>query len=113
VWLVAHGPALDALMRNLVENAIRHAPDHGHVRLAVKPGRAGNVIEVSDDGPGIPAERREAVFERFHREATSLGDGFGLGLSIVQRAAHLHAATVELLDAAPGQGLLVRVTLPR
>lgn len=113
VWLVAHGPALGALMRNLVENALRQAPDHGHVKLAVRPGSSTAVIEVSDDGPGIPLERREAVFERFHREATSLGDGFGLGLSIVQRAARLHGATVELLEAASGRGLLVRVTVPR
>jgi two-component system sensor histidine kinase QseC len=113
VWLLAHGPALDALMRNLVENALHQVPDHGHVRLAVKPGNSTAVIEVSDDGPGIPAERREAVFERFHREATSLGDGFGLGLSIVQRAARLHRATVELLDTPSGKGLMVRVTVPR
>lgn len=113
VWLIAHGPALDALMRNLVENALHQVADDGHVRLLVKPGNGTAVIEVSDNGPGIPAERREAVFERFHREATSLGDGFGLGLSIVQRAARLHGATVELLDAPLGQGLLVRVTLPR
>lgn len=113
VWLVANGPALDALMRNLVENALHHAPTHGNVTLAVKPERATVLIEVSDDGPGIPAERREAVFERFHREATSLGDGFGLGLSIVQRAARLHDATLELLDAESGCGLLVRVTVPR
>lgn len=113
LWLIAHGPALDALMRNLVENALHQVPDHGHVRISVKPGNATAVIEVSDDGPGIPADRREAVFERFHREATSLGDGFGLGLSIVQRAARLHGATVELLDVASGQGLLVRVTVPR
>ena len=113
VWLIAHGPALEALMRNLVENALHQVSDHGHVLLAVMPGNATAVIEVSDDGPGIPADRREAVFERFHREATSLGDGFGLGLSIVQRAARLHGATVELLDTPSGKGLLVRVTVPR
>jgi two-component system sensor histidine kinase QseC len=113
VWLVAHEPALVALMRNLVENALRHAPERGHVGLAVASGIASTIIEVSDDGPGIPVDRREAVFERFHREASSRGDGFGLGLSIVQRAARLHGASVELLDTAAGQGLLVRVTIPR
>ena len=100
-------------MRNLVENALHQVSDRGHVLLAVMPGNATAVIEVSDDGPGIPDDRREAVFERFHREATSLGDGFGLGLSIVQRAARLHGATVELLDTPSGKGLLVRVTVPR
>jgi len=52
------------------------------------------------------------VFARFHREASSRGDGYGLGLSIVQRAAQIHDASVELLDAPEGRGLRVCVRLP-
>jgi two-component system sensor histidine kinase QseC len=70
------------------------------------------LIDVIDDGPGIPAERRASVFARFHREAGSHGDGFGLGLSIVQRAAQLHGATIELLDSPFGNGLRVHVAIP-
>jgi two-component system sensor histidine kinase QseC len=70
------------------------------------------MIDVVDDGPGIPTERRDAVFRRFHREATGLGDGFGVGLSIVQRVAQLHGAVVSLDDAPWGRGLRVRVRLP-
>jgi two-component system, OmpR family, sensor histidine kinase QseC len=52
------------------------------------------------------------VFARFHRETGSRGDGYGLGLSIVQRAAQLHGATIELLDSPHGSGLRVRVAIP-
>jgi two-component system sensor histidine kinase QseC len=106
-----HAAGLRALIRNLVENALRHVDDGGHVMLAV--GQLGHRawIEVTDDGPGIPPERREEVFTRFHREQGGRGDGYGLGLSIVQRVAQLHRAEIELLDAAWGRGLCVRVSM--
>jgi two-component system, OmpR family, sensor histidine kinase QseC len=113
--VLVHGyeAALAALLRNLIENAMHHVPSSdGMVQLALE--RYGNraVIEVTDNGPGIPAERRASVFARFHREASSSGDGYGLGLSIVQRAAQLHGATIELLDTPTGRGLRVRVAMP-
>jgi len=107
-----HEAALAALLRNLLENALRHVPGGGHVRLLVQREPRHAVIKVIDDGEGIPPERRAAVFTRFHREAGSRGDGYGLGLSIVQRAAQLHDATIELLDAPDGRGLRVRVRIP-
>ena len=110
--VMGYPAALAAMLRNLLENAARHAPAGGRVvlTLAVREGRA--CIDVDDDGPGIPKDRREAVFARFHREATGLGDGFGVGLSIVQRVAQLHGAGVTLEDAPWGHGLRVRVKLP-
>ncbi len=104
--------ALAALLRNLLENALRHVPAGGRVQLSV--GREGDhaVIDVIDNGEGIPRERRDAVFARFHREASSRGEGYGLGLSIVQRAAQLHDASIELLDSPFGRGLRVRVCVP-
>lgn len=112
--LVVHGyeAALAALLRNLLENALRHVPAGGQVQLSIERGERAALIDVIDDGPGIPAERRASVFARFHREAGSRGDGFGLGLSIVQRAAQLHDASIELLDSPYGSGLRVRVTIP-
>lgn len=103
--------ALAALLRNLIENAMHHVPSGGQVQLSLRRSRDATVIEVIDNGPGIPAERRASVFARFHREASG-GDGYGLGLSIVQRAAQLHHATIELLDAPSGRGLRVRVAIP-
>ncbi len=104
--------ALAALLRNLLENALRHAPAGGRVQLSLDRTTQGALIDVTDDGPGIPAEHRAGVFARFHREAGSRGDGYGLGLSIVQRAAELHDATIELLDSPYGSGLRVRVVIP-
>jgi two-component system, OmpR family, sensor histidine kinase QseC len=104
--------ALAALLRNLIENAMHHVPAGGSVQLLLNRTAGKAVIEVIDNGPGIPEERRASVFARFHREASSSGDGYGLGLSIVQRAAQLHHATIELLDAPWGRGLRVRVEIP-
>jgi two-component system sensor histidine kinase QseC len=92
---------------------MRHVPAGGQVQLTLSQDAKATIIEVDDDGPGIPPERRAAVFARFHRESAARGDGYGLGLSIVQRAAELHGASIELLDSPFGHGLRVKVTLPR
>ncbi|KLD64033.1 ATP-binding protein [Dyella japonica] len=107
-----HEVALAALLRNLLENALRHVPLGGQVKLDIQREHDQAVIDVIDNGEGIPPERRAAVFARFHREAGGRGDGYGLGLSIVQRAAQLHDATIELLDSPYGRGLRVCVRLP-
>lgn len=104
--------ALAALLRNLLENALRHVPAGGQVQLSIEQGEYEATLDVIDDGPGIPAEHRAAVFARFHRERSSRGEGYGLGLSIVQRAAELHKASIELLDSPFGNGLRVRVAIP-
>ena len=112
--LVVHGDeaALKAMLRNLLENAMRHVPSGGMVELALALAGRMAVIDVVDNGPGIPPERRPALFERFHREPGTRGDGYGLGLSIVQRAAQMHGAEIQLLDSRFGTGLHVRVSLP-
>lgn len=112
VVVQGYDAALAALMRNLIENALRHVSRGGQVQLIIRRDGAMVTLDVIDDGPGIPAEHRAKVFTRFHREKSSRGEGYGLGLSIVQRAAELHGATIELLDAPAGTGLRVRVTLP-
>jgi two-component system sensor histidine kinase QseC len=100
------------LLRNLLENAFRHVPAGGHVELSITRDGDEAVIEVVDDGPGIPHERRASMFTRFQRGLDTRGEGYGLGLSIVQRAAEVHGATIDLLDAESGPGLRVVVTLP-
>jgi two-component system sensor histidine kinase QseC len=107
-----YGIALGALLRNLLENAFRHVPAGGHVELAIAREGDSAVLEVVDDGPGIPAARRASMFTRFQRGFDSRGEGYGLGLSIVQRAVELHGATIRLLDRDGGTGLRVVVTLP-
>ena len=112
VLLQGYEPALTALLRNLLENSLRYVPAGGRIQLAIAQSRQEATLEVIDNGPGIPAERRHAVFARFHREAGSRGEGNGLGLSIVARAASLHRASIELLDSPLGRGLRVRVSIP-
>ena len=112
VLVKGYDAALAAMMRNLLENALRHVPSGGQVQLAIEQNALETTLEGIDDGPGIPPERRDAVFARFHRESSSHGEGYGLGLSIVQRAAGLHGASIELLDSPFGRGLRVRVAIP-
>jgi signal transduction histidine kinase len=69
------------------------------------------VLTVEDDGPGVPAELREQVFERFVRGEGDRGSSSGLGLSIVRAVAESHGGRVELEDADPGARFVVRLPL--
>jgi two-component system sensor histidine kinase QseC len=103
---------LAVLLRNLVDNAVRCTPMGGQVFVIVRCEDDAVVLSVEDRGPGIPAEQRQRVFERFYRLPGAVGEGSGLGLSIVQRIAALHGASVKLRDRDGGPGLVVDVTFP-
>jgi two-component system sensor histidine kinase QseC len=109
--LLGHEVALTAMVRNLVENALRYVAPGGQVDISLTRQAGAVMLEISDDGPGIPAERRQAMFERFQRGQADHQEGYGLGLSIVRRAAELHHAEIELRDSLLG-GLCVRIVLP-
>jgi two-component system sensor histidine kinase QseC len=111
VFVSGHEVALTAMFRNLIENALRYTPVSGHVDIDIAREGTGGSISICDDGPGIPIERRQAAFQRFYRGAQSNEAGFGLGLSIVQRAVELHDGAIALLEAPSGQGLLVRISI--
>ena len=108
--------ALRSLLRNLVDNALKHGRRDGEagarVALALRSAAEGAVLEVDDAGPGIAAAEREHAFERFRRGDTSRSEGSGLGLAIVQAVARQHGGSVELGSSAEG-GLRVTVRLPR
>ena len=110
--VLGHEAALNAMFRNLIENALRYVERGGQVEVALQASPTQATIDISDDGPGIPPERREFVFDRFHREATQPSTGYGLGLSIVKRAIELHDASIELGDSAFGHGLHVCIRMP-
>ncbi|WP_137172607.1 HAMP domain-containing sensor histidine kinase [Massilia sp. HP4] len=95
--------ALERVLTNLVQNAIGHGGRHVIVRVQ------GAAFEVEDDGPGIPPEERERVFEPFHR-LRPRSAGSGLGLHLVQQVVERHGGRVALLGA-PGGGTLARVEL--
>lgn len=96
---------------NLLENALKYVPAGGHVNVAVEAHGQTAVLEVGDDGPGVPAEDRQRILQPFMRlERDRQQSGSGLGLSLVAAVIRLHRATIELLDNQPG--LLVRCLLP-
>ncbi|MFF5180287.1 sensor histidine kinase [Micromonospora sp. NPDC000316] len=100
------------ILANLLENAVTYGGGPVMVRLS-RDGSAG-VIEVEDDGPGVPVEDREAIFDRFVRgraaHTRGTGDGAGLGLALVAQHAAAHGGRVTLSDR-PGGGACFRVTL--
>ncbi|SPB14980.1 sensor histidine kinase [Caballeronia novacaledonica] len=108
--------ALRVMFNNLIDNATKYTPKGGRVdiTLTVKNGRP--VVEIADSGPGIPAEERDRVFDRFYRvggganRARTDVAGSGLGLAIVKRIADQHGARVALAEAASG-GLSVSISL--
>ncbi|HZP12897.1 MAG TPA: ATP-binding protein [Nevskiaceae bacterium] len=111
VELVGHAESLRALVRNLVDNAIRYTPRGGHVLVRLASENAAACIEVEDSGPGIQPYERERVFDRFYRGRNTTEDGTGLGLSIVRNVVSRHRGSVALGESKLG-GLKVSVTLP-
>lgn len=88
-------------LSNLVDNAVKFA--RTGVSISARKGEGTIIIKVQDDGPGIPAEEREAVLRRFYRRPDKVSrQGSGLGLSVVSAILHLHRFTLELEDARPG-----------
>ena len=107
--VLAEPALLDALISNLVDNALRYTPEGGRVTVMVR--RAGDAVElvVDDNGPGIPTEAQERVFDRFCRLAEG-SDGSGLGLAIVREVARGCGASVQL-GANPHEPHGLRVTV--
>ncbi|HEX5713915.1 MAG TPA: ATP-binding protein [Solirubrobacterales bacterium] len=106
---------LHRLVLNLLDNATRHTPAGAHIELSL--GQVGDdaVVEVADDGPGIPAAMREQIFDRFVRGEgpadTARGTGTGLGLAIVSAVASSHGGSVEAAESDAG-GARFRIRIP-
>ncbi len=100
------------LAANLVDNALDYTPRGGEVTLRTgrRAGRA--FLEVEDNGPGIPADERGQVLERFHRGKGTPGEGSGLGLAIVREIAHRHGGAIDIGVPGSGNGTLVAVSFP-
>ncbi len=97
---------------NLIDNAIRHTPKCSHIHLRLSAEGDHAVLEVADDGAGVPVDERGRIFSRFYRgEASRTTSGNGLGLNLVAAVAGLHRAVISTLDNEPG--LVVRVEFPR
>lgn len=103
---------LGEMLNNLLDNAIRYVQPGGRVTIRLAHDAAANILEVEDNGPGIPEAERERVFERFYRLLESNQDGCGLGLSIVQEIVKRHDADISVLSGAGGHGTRVRIKFP-
>ena len=97
------------ILDNLLANALRHTPAGGAVRLSCRVSGERLEFCVSDSGPGIPAEDLPRVFDRYHKGAGS--PGMGLGLAIARRLVEAHGGEIHA-ESEPGQGALIRFTIP-
>jgi two-component system, OmpR family, sensor histidine kinase MprB len=99
--------ALERAIGNLVDNALKWSRPDGRIRISAADG----TVEVSDDGPGIPADDLPYIFDRFYRSAKARAlPGSGLGLAIVRRVADMHGGTVEAIPLQ--QGVKFRISVP-
>jgi len=108
---VVHREMVGQALANLVDNAMKYGRPGGAIRLSVRETAQAITLAVDDDGPGIPVDQRGEALRRFGRlDPARQPGGAGLGLALVAAVAHLHGATLELGDNAPG--LSVRFVLP-
>lgn len=110
--LLCDPSAIETAVDCLIDNAVAHTPGGTTivVRLTLQPGTC--VIDVSDDGPGIPQPERERVFDRFVRLDSAIGAGSGLGLSIVRNVARMHGGDVSVHTGERGRGCRFEIRIP-
>jgi PAS domain S-box-containing protein len=108
-------PRIEDALHRLCDNALRHSPEGGEVRIGVVVEDDTLEISVSDEGPGIAARHHSAIFEKFtqvdHEEVDTTGRGVGLGLYIVSKIAALHGGEATV-DSEEGQGATFRICVP-
>ncbi len=100
------------VLDNLLVNAINYSPSGGRVDLAMSVRDGHVILDVADDGPGIPVADRDAVFGRFYRGLGSSVEGTGLGLSIVKAICDRYGAHIEIVDGLQGRGARFRIRWP-
>lgn len=106
----------DQILTNLVDNAAKHSPDGSTIRIAVRAADGGATIAITDEGPGIPAEELDKLFDRFYQarraRKKTQGRGLGLGLYITQGLVRAHGGSISV-ESRPGKGSTFTVWLPR
>ncbi|MEO8845492.1 MAG: hybrid sensor histidine kinase/response regulator [Kofleriaceae bacterium] len=108
--LSADPDLLRRILENLVENAIRHAPEGSEVRITARAARGGIELRVRDAGPGVPAAHRDRVFERFVQNGdAATRTNRGLGLAFCKLAVEAHGGRIWIEDGCPGAVFCVRI----
>ena len=104
--------SLRVILANALDNALKYTPEGGLVTLRLYRAGDDAVMEVVDNGPGIPAAERAQVFAAFYRGPGASGEGSGLGLAIAREAAARLGGSVSLHERADGPGLVFRYVQP-
>jgi len=112
VTVAADAALLEVLLRNLIDNAVRHGGPPGPVEVHCRRDDHGVVLEVADYGPGVVRDEIESLGRRFFRASGASGPGSGLGLSIVQRIAEHSGGTVSYRRGPDDRGLTVELRFP-
>lgn len=99
------------VLRNVIENAVRYAPANAPIRVTVSPWHDNVEVRVSDRGPGIPADQRDAVFEEFFRGGDDQSGGTGLGLAIARAIMRAHTGDIWV-EETPGGGATLAMRFP-
>ncbi|MDQ7990683.1 MAG: ATP-binding protein [Candidatus Dactylopiibacterium sp.] len=113
VWINAHATRLEQILNNLLTNALKYTPPGGRVRIRVAREGPDAVLEVEDNGVGIPDDLLPHVFDLFVQGQRTLdrrGGGLGIGLTLVRRLVEMHDGRIAVRDAGPGT--VMRVTFP-
>jgi two-component system OmpR family sensor kinase/two-component system sensor histidine kinase QseC len=110
--VLADESLLRLMLSNLIDNAIKYTPAAGKVEIRVEQEAGLWLLTINDTGPGIPADQRHAVFQRFYRVDSPSAEGSGLGLAIVADVASKLAINVSLSASPWGSGLTVALRLP-
>ena len=111
-WVAGKAVDIHAMLRNLLDNAIRYTPVGGRVDISVRGDGDRVRIDIVDDGPGISADEMQRVFDPFYRVLGSDAEGSGLGLAIVRVIVARLGGTVTLANDGATKGLRVQVDLP-
>ena len=117
VWLNADGRLLSRALENVLRNAIKYGPRHSviHLGIHLQPQSQQIILQICDEGPGLPESELAAIFQPFYRVSNSRTlqtGGTGLGLAIVAKIIHQHNGTVNAFNRSPGLCLQVQLPLP-
>ena len=112
VWFSCNAHDIEVVLSNLMDNAAKYAGDKAMIDVSLASTDENVIITVEDDGPGIPEDKREEVFNRFVRLSPSTSYGSGLGLALVKEIVTKLGGEVSLRKSERLGGLLVLVTLP-
>lgn len=105
---------VESMLENFLENAVKYSPENSTIELVMTTHPQTIEITIKDQGPGIPSELRQKIFERFTRvKPSNIVPGSGLGLSIAAEIARIHKAEIQLSEPADGKGTTVQVRFQR